>query len=149
MHPLILTRVRCLLRSGVNGYVAGSMYAKMEGQSWVRGLVVSYLLFLGPFFLVSTFLNFVAVGYTSSAALPVGTVVVILLILTLVPPPLVLSGHAASLSQVSFPLNVIGGIAGRNFAGPMEAPCRTTKLPREIPPLPWSSSHRPSPPFPY
>jgi hypothetical protein len=98
VHPLILTRVRCLLRSGVNGYVAGSMYAKMEGQSWVRGLVVSYLLFLGPFFLVSTFLNFVAVGYTSSAALPVGTVVVILLILTLVPPPLVLSGHAASLT---------------------------------------------------
>mmetsp|Transcript_10305 Transcript_10305/g.24091 ORF Transcript_10305/g.24091 Transcript_10305/m.24091 type:complete len:597 (+) Transcript_10305:111-1901(+) len=109
------------LTSGINGYVAGSMYAKLEGANWVWGLVLSYLLFLGPFFVVGTFLNFVAVGYNSSAALPFGTVVVIVLILTL----------------VSFPLNVIGGISGRNFSGPMEAPTRTTKLPREIPPLPW------------
>ncbi|KAJ1490352.1 hypothetical protein T484DRAFT_1777659, partial [Baffinella frigidus] len=49
----------------------------------VWGLVLSYLLFLGPFFVVGTFLNFVAVGYNSSAALPFGTVVVIVLILTL------------------------------------------------------------------
>jgi hypothetical protein len=39
-------------------------------------------------------------------------VVVILLILTL----------------VSFPLNVIGGISGRNFSSPLETPCRTNKV---------------------
>ena len=50
------------------------MYTKMEGQNWVWGLLLSYFLFLGPFFLVGSFLNFVAVGYNSSTALPFGTV---------------------------------------------------------------------------
>jgi len=109
------------LTSGINGYVTGAFYTKMQGQNWVWAVVGSYLLFLGPFFVICTFLNFVAVGYNSSTALPFGTVIIILLILTL----------------VSFPLNVVGGITGRNFAGPFEAPCRTTKMPREIPPLPW------------
>ena len=114
------------LTSGINGYVAGNLYTKIEGSNWVWALVTSYLLFLGPFFIMATFLNFVAVAYNSSAALPFGTVVIILLILTL----------------VSFPLNIVGGISGRNFAGPFEAPCRTNKLPREIPPLHW---HRQAP----
>uniref|UniRef100_A0A7S0N4S3 Transmembrane 9 superfamily member n=1 Tax=Cryptomonas curvata TaxID=233186 RepID=A0A7S0N4S3_9CRYP len=114
------------LTSGVNGYVTGSMYAKLEGGNWVWSLLLSYFLFLGPFFLMGTFLNFVAVAYNSSTALPFGTVIVILLILTL----------------VSFPLNVIGGISGRNFSTPLDAPCRTTKIPREIPPVPW---HRQGP----
>jgi transmembrane 9 superfamily protein 3 len=63
----------------------------------------------------------VAWGNNSSTALPFGTIVIIILILTL----------------VSFPLLVVGGITGRNFATPFEAPCRTTKIPREIPSLPW------------
>ena len=46
--------------------------------------MLSYFLFLGPLFVVWTFLNFVAVAYNSSTALPFGTVVVILLILTLI-----------------------------------------------------------------
>ncbi|KAK4416936.1 Transmembrane 9 superfamily member 3 [Sesamum alatum] len=31
----------------------------------------------------------------------------------------------------------IGGIAGKNSKAEFQAPCRTTKYPREIPPLPW------------
>ena len=38
---------------------------------------------------------------------------------------------------VAFPLTVLGGIAGKNRAADFQAPCRTTKYPREIPPLPW------------
>jgi len=110
--------------SGINGYVSASMYSKLEGQNWVWSLMLAYFLFLGPLFVVATCLNFVAVAYGSSAALPFGTVVVILLILTL----------------VSFPLSVIGGISGRNFAAPLETPCRTNKLPREIPALSWHRS---------
>ena len=59
------------------------MYTKIQGENWVWNLISSYFLFLGPFFLVGTILNFVAVGYGSSTALPFGTVVIILLILTL------------------------------------------------------------------
>ena len=40
---------------------------QMEGQSWVWALMLAYFLFLGPFFGVGTFLNFVAVAYNSSA----------------------------------------------------------------------------------
>jgi len=109
------------LTSGVNGYMTGSFYAKLQGEQWVWALVCSYFLFLGPFFLTCTFLNSVAWGNNSSTALPFGTIVIIILILTL----------------VSFPLLVVGGITGRNFATPFEAPCRTTKIPREIPSLPW------------
>ena len=32
------------------------------------------------------------------------------------------------LPQVSFPLNVIGGISGRNFSSPLDTPCRTNKV---------------------
>ena len=40
---------------------------QMDGQSWVWALMLAYFLFLGPFFVVGTFLNFVAVAYNSSA----------------------------------------------------------------------------------
>ncbi|XP_039127470.1 transmembrane 9 superfamily member 4-like isoform X2 [Dioscorea cayenensis subsp. rotundata] len=38
----------------------------------------------------------------------------------------------------SSPLLVLGGIAGKNRNTGFDAPCKTTKCPREIPPLPWS-----------
>ncbi|PPD68946.1 hypothetical protein GOBAR_DD34173 [Gossypium barbadense] len=58
---------------------------------------------------------------TATAALPFGTIVVIFLIWALVTSPLL----------------VLGGIAGKNSKAEFQAPCRTTKYPREIPPLPW------------
>lgn len=41
---------------------------------------------------------------------------------------------------VGFPLNIIGGIAGKRSAGNFEAPCRTKTFPREIPAIPWYRS---------
>ncbi|URE11499.1 phagocytic receptor [Musa troglodytarum] len=78
-------------------------------------------LFCGPLFITFSFLNTVAVVYSATAALPFGTIVVIVLIWTL----------------VTSPLPVLGGIAGKNNKTEFQAPCRTTKFPREIPPLPW------------
>ncbi|KAI9083444.1 hypothetical protein K1719_034658 [Acacia pycnantha] len=40
-------------------------------------------------------------------------------------------------SCVTSPLLVLGGIAGKNSRTEFQAPCRTTKYPREIPSLPW------------
>jgi len=57
----------------------------------------------------------------STAALPFGTIVVILVIWSL----------------VTIPLTVFGGIAGKNARGEFSAPVRTNKYPREIPGLPW------------
>ena len=47
-----VTDAHVLESPGINGYVAGSMYAKLEGSNWVWSLLLSYFLFLGPFFLV-------------------------------------------------------------------------------------------------
>ena len=41
---------------------------------------------------------------------------------------------------VGFPLNVMGGILGKNIASGFEAPCRTKNIAREIPPSPWYRS---------
>ncbi|KAI4365802.1 hypothetical protein MLD38_021759 [Melastoma candidum] len=109
------------LTSGVAGYTATSMYCQLEGTNWVRNLLLTGFLFCGPLFLTFCFLNTVAIAYKSTAALPFGTIVVIVLIWTLVTSPLL----------------ILGGIAGKNSKAEFQAPCRTTKYPREIPPLPW------------
>ncbi|KAJ6935935.1 hypothetical protein NC652_010849 [Populus alba x Populus x berolinensis] len=87
----------------------------------VRNLLLTGGLFCGPLLLTFSFLNTVAITYSATAALPFGTIVVIFLIWALVTTPLL----------------VLGGIAGKNSKAEFQAPCRTTKYPREIPLLPW------------
>ncbi|KAI6674285.1 hypothetical protein NL676_002191 [Syzygium grande] len=106
---------------GIAGYTASSFYCQLEGTNWVRNLLLTGCLFCGPLFLTFCFLNTVAIVYTATAALPFGTILVIVLIWTLVTSPLL----------------ILGGIAGKNSKAEFQAPCRTTKYPREIPPLPW------------
>ncbi|KAG6625463.1 hypothetical protein CIPAW_16G098800 [Carya illinoinensis] len=109
------------LTSGIAGYIATSFYCQLEGTNWVRNLLLTGCLFCLPLFFMFCFLNTVAIAYNATAALPFGTIVVIVLIWTLVTSPLL----------------VLGGIAGKNSKAEFQAPCRTTKYPREIPPLPW------------
>ncbi|XP_075492942.1 transmembrane 9 superfamily member 3-like [Primulina tabacum] len=109
------------LTSGIAGYTAASFYCQLEGTNWVRNLLLAGGLFCGPLFLTFCFLNTVAITYHATAALPFGTIVVIFLIWALITSPLL----------------VLGGIAGKNSKAEFQAPCRTTKYPREIPPLPW------------
>ncbi|KAK1387161.1 Transmembrane 9 superfamily member [Heracleum sosnowskyi] len=109
------------LTSGFAGYTSASFYCQLEGTNWVRNLLLTGCLFCGPLFLTFSFLNTVAIFYSSTAALPFGTIVVITLIWTLVTSPLL----------------IMGGVAGKNSKTEFHAPCRTTKYPREIPELPW------------
>ncbi|GLT28764.1 hypothetical protein SLA2020_036720 [Shorea laevis] len=109
------------LTSGIAGYTAASFYCQLEGTNWVRNLLLTGSLFCGPLFLTFCFLNTVAITYKATAALPFGTIMVIFLIWALVTSPLL----------------VLGGVAGKNSKAEFQAPCRTTKYPREIPPLPW------------
>jgi hypothetical protein len=112
------------LTSGIAGYAATSFYCQLEGTNWVRNLLLTGCLFCGPLFVTFCFLNTVAIAYSATAALPFGTIVVIVLIWIL----------------VTWPLLVLGGIAGKNSKIEFQAPCRTTKYPREIPELPWYRS---------
>ncbi|CAM8951349.1 unnamed protein product [Rhodiola kirilowii] len=93
----------------------------LTGTNWVRNLLLTGCLFCGPLFLTICFLNTVAIAYNATAALPFGTILVIVLIWSLVTAPLL----------------VLGAIAGKNSKTEFQAPVRTTKYPREIPPLPW------------
>jgi len=107
--------------AGVAGYVAADTYRQFGGDRWVRNVVLTAALFCGPVLATFAFLNTVAIAYRSTAALPFGTIVIIIVIWCL----------------VTFPLTVLGGIAGKNGTHEFHAPVRTSKYPREIPPLPW------------
>ncbi|KAK9810322.1 hypothetical protein WJX72_008660 [[Myrmecia] bisecta] len=115
------------LTAGVAGYVAGVCYKIMGGTNWVRNVMVTCMLWCGPMLATFSFLNTVAIIYRSTAALPFGTIVIIILLWAF----------------ITFPLTVLGGIAGKNSKMEFNAPCRTTKYPREVPPLPW---YRQAPP---
>eukprot|EP01025_Chloroclados_australasicus_P021661 TRINITY_DN2271_c0_g1_i1.p1 TRINITY_DN2271_c0_g1~~TRINITY_DN2271_c0_g1_i1.p1 ORF type:complete len:602 (-),score=61.60 TRINITY_DN2271_c0_g1_i1:553-2358(-) len=115
------TIVLYALTAGISGYVAASFYRQMEGEYWVRNILLTTVIFSVPFFVMFLFLNFVAVAYHSTAALPFGTIVVVFFIWAL----------------VTIPLTIVGGIAGKNIKHEFYAPVRTNKYPREIPTLPW------------
>jgi len=109
------------LTAGVAGFVAADTYRQFGGTRWVRNVLLTASLFCGPALLLFCYLNTVAIFYRSTAALPFGTIVIIGLIWSL----------------VTLPLTVLGGIAGKNGQTDFHAPVRTSKYPREIPPLPW------------
>ena len=64
----------------------------------------------GPLLFTFCSLNTVAIAYKATAALPFGTILLIV---------------------------VLCGIAGKNRKVEFQAPCHTTKCPRDIPPLRW------------
>jgi len=86
------------LTAGIAGYVAAVTYKVLGGNSWVRNTLLTATLFCGPLLVTFSFLNTVAIFYRSTAALPFGTIVIIFVIWAV----------------VTFPLTVLGGIAGQN-----------------------------------
>ncbi|WIA33519.1 hypothetical protein OEZ86_006644 [Tetradesmus obliquus] len=109
------------LTAGISGYVSGVWYKMMGGRQWVSNVLLVSVLFCGPLLCVFSVLNTIAWVQGSTQALPFGTICIIIVIWAL----------------VTFPLTVLGGIAGKNSKDEFSAPCRTTKFPREVPPLPW------------
>ena len=109
------------LTSGVSGFVSAQLYKKLNGQTWVWNIVGSAVLFPSVVSACFIFLNSTAWAHGSTAALPFGTIVIIILLYLL----------------VALPLSIIGGIAGRNTTGALEPPCRTNFTAKELPEVPW------------
>ena len=109
------------LTAGISGYVSGIYYKMFGGSNWVNNVLLVSVIFCGPVLATFSYLNTVAIFYRSTAALPFGTIVIIILLWAL----------------ITFPLTVMGGIAAKNSKSEFNAPCRTSKFPRDIPPLPW------------
>ncbi|XP_005109383.3 transmembrane 9 superfamily member 1 [Aplysia californica] len=110
--------------SSISGYVAANMFKKMGGDGWVWNINLTSALFAAPFFMVWAVINSVAWGYGTTRALPWTTVVLLMALWVF----------------VGYPLTVLGGIFGKNYAGSFDAPCRTKNISREIPSVPWYRS---------
>ncbi len=54
------------LTACVAGYVASSYYKQMEGELWVRNILLTCFIFCGPFFITFCVLNTVAIAYRVS-----------------------------------------------------------------------------------
>ncbi|KAJ9554345.1 hypothetical protein OSB04_018390 [Centaurea solstitialis] len=87
----------------------------------MKNLLLTGGLYLGPLFLTFCFLNSVAVFYGTTAALPIGGILILSLLWIFLASPSLL----------------LGGIVGKNRASDFEAPCKTAKSPREVPQLRW------------
>lgn len=107
--------------SPVNGYFGGSLYARQGGKVWIRQMIVST--FLVPTFVCGTafLINFIAIYYHASRAIPFASMVAVTCICLF----------------VILPLNLIGTVVGRNLNGQPDYPCRVNAVPRPIPEKKW------------
>jgi len=105
----------------VNGYFGGSLYARMGGKVWIRQMVLSA--FLVPVGVCGTafFINFIAMYYHASRAIPIGTMIAVSCICLF----------------VILPLTLVGTVLGRNLSGTPDHPCRVNAVPRPIPEKKW------------
>lgn len=107
--------------SPINGYFGGSLYARQGGRVWIRQMLLSA--FLVPVFVCGTvfLINFIAIYYHASRAIPFGTMVAV----------------ACICLFVILPLTLIGTVVGRNMDGQPDFPCRVNAVPRPIPEKKW------------
>ncbi|GAB4824702.1 hypothetical protein Ancab_007567 [Ancistrocladus abbreviatus] len=108
------------LTSVVAGYTAASFHCQFAETGWERSMILTGILYMGPLFLEVFILNTIATLYGATAALPLGTIVVIGLMYTLITVPLV----------------AFGGVIGHRSTFIIQIPSTKRSL-REIPPLNW------------
>eukprot|EP01064_Diplonema_japonicum_P014745 TRINITY_DN22434_c0_g1_i1.p1 TRINITY_DN22434_c0_g1~~TRINITY_DN22434_c0_g1_i1.p1 ORF type:complete len:568 (+),score=43.44 TRINITY_DN22434_c0_g1_i1:53-1756(+) len=107
--------------SVVAGYVSGIYFKKFGGTDWVHSVFLTCTLFMFPVFVVWACLNSVAWAHGSTSALPFGVIL----------------GLLALYLLVAFPLTLVGGIAGKHAKPGNDMPCKTRKIERPIPEVPW------------
>lgn len=107
--------------SPINGYFGGSLYAQNGGKRWIKQMIMSA--FMLPAMVCGTafLINFIAIYYHASRAIPFGTMVAITSICLF----------------VILPLTLVGTVLGRNLAGQPNFPCRVNSVPRPIPEKKW------------
>lgn len=107
--------------SPVSGYFGGSLYSKFGGKEWIKQMVVGAALFPSLICGVVFLINFIAIYYHASRAIPFLTMVAV----------------ACICLFVILPLNLVGTILGRNISGQPDNPCRVNTVPRPIPEKKW------------
>ncbi|KAH0749290.1 hypothetical protein KY290_028522 [Solanum tuberosum] len=119
---IITTFIVCYaLTSFISGYVSGGLYSRNAGESWMKSMVLTASLFPFLCFGIGFIINTIAIYYGSIAAIPLGTIIVVFVIWAF----------------ISFPLSLLGTVAGRNWSGTPDNPCRVKNIPRPIPEKKW------------
>ena len=77
---------------------AGYYYKMFGGTKWVRNVLLTSMLFIGPLTAVFAVLNTVAIAYRSTQALPFGTIALMVFMWCI----------------VTFPSTILGGIIAKN-----------------------------------
>ncbi|CAH9070819.1 unnamed protein product [Cuscuta europaea] len=109
------------LTSAIAGFTSASFYSKFVETGWERSVTLAGMLFLVPFLLQGSLLNLVAMSFRATSALPLGTILVILLIYAL----------------IAIPLLALGGGVGYRCRSEFQAPSAQKRTPRDIPYLKW------------
>ena len=104
----------------IAGYVSTRLYLQLGGAKWASNSILTASLFSVPFFITFSVVNSVAWAYGSSSALPAATIALIISLYAL----------------VSFPLTIFGSMRARRSSSAYDAPCKTNRVEREIPPAP-------------
>eukprot|EP00045_Choanoeca_perplexa_P014031 m.162818 g.162818 ORF g.162818 m.162818 type:complete len:587 (+) comp16541_c0_seq1:165-1925(+) len=107
--------------SPVSGYFGGSLYARLGGKNWIKQMVLTASLLPAVVGVTVMSVNFIAMYYSASRAIPFMTVLVMICIWLF----------------VVIPLTLVGTVLGRNFAGQPDVPCRINPVPRPIPEKKW------------
>lgn len=107
--------------SFVGGYVSGGYYARQDGKNWISTMLMTANFFPVTCFGIAFVLNTIAIFYRSLAAVPFGSIVVVLLIWMF----------------ISFPLCLFGTVMGRKYNGAPDNPCRVKRIPSPIPRKKW------------
>lgn len=109
------------LSSPLNGFFGGALYSCLRGRSWIKQSLVSAallpLMVCGTVFMI----NFIAIYYHASRAIPFGTMLSVVSICLF----------------IILPLTLLGTIVGKNVRGQPDNPCRTSPVPRPIPEKKW------------
>lgn len=105
--------------AAVGGYESARIYRQFGGKRWVWNIVLAGTLFPMPCFLTFVVLNTTAIAHDSIAALPAGTIALLL----------------ALFIVLALPLAIVGGIAGHNRQ-PWALPTRVASVIRALPGMP-------------
>lgn len=105
----------------VCGYFGAGLYSRMGGKIWIKQMLMGAFLIPAAVCGLAFFINFIAIYYHASRAIPFGTMVAVSCICIF----------------VILPLNLVGTILGRALAGQPNFPCRVNAVPRPIPEKKW------------
>lgn len=112
------------LTAGFGGYTSSSLYQQFGGKAWLQNSLLVCGLFVGPLLFIFSIVNSMAWSAGSSAAMPFGTIMVVICVY----------------SFITIPLTIAGAIRGR-LVGPYETPCKTNQIRRQVPEVPfWKGS---------